>query len=46
MGEQWGSVVGALIAVTSAGVVYRRPLVISVLRLCGEFGGQGSVVGF
>lgn len=33
-------------AVTSAGVVYRRPLGDLVLRLCGEFGGQGGVVGF
>jgi hypothetical protein len=32
--------------VTSAGVVYRRPLGDLVLRLCGEFGGQGRVVGF
>ncbi|WP_194236438.1 hypothetical protein [Streptomyces acidicola] len=33
-------------AVTSAGVVYRRPLGDLVLRLCGEFGGQDGVVGF
>jgi hypothetical protein len=32
--------------VTSAGVVYRRPLGDLVLRLCGEFGGQDGVVGF
>lgn len=32
--------------VTSAGVVYRRPLGDLVLRLCGEFGGQGGVVCF
>ncbi|WP_078913983.1 hypothetical protein [Streptomyces sp. NRRL S-37] len=32
--------------VTSAGVVYRRPLGDLGLRLCGEFGGQGRVVGF
>ncbi|WP_199820071.1 MULTISPECIES: nuclear transport factor 2 family protein, partial [Streptomyces] len=31
--------------VTSAGVVYRRPLGDLVLRLCGEFGGQDGVVG-
>ncbi|MFG2952068.1 hypothetical protein ACGFZ4_43785, partial [Streptomyces adustus] len=31
--------------VTSARVVYRRPLGDLVLRLCGEFGGQGGVVG-
>ncbi|MFF7598316.1 hypothetical protein, partial [Streptomyces mirabilis] len=31
--------------VTSAGVVYRRPLGDLVLRLCGEFGGQGGLVG-
>jgi hypothetical protein len=32
--------------VTSAGVVYRRPLGDLVLRLCGEFGGQDGLVGF
>lgn len=32
--------------VTSAGVVYRRPLDDLVSRLCGEFGGQGDLVGF
>lgn len=32
--------------VTSAGVVYRRPLGDLGSRLCGEFGGQGGVVGF
>ncbi|MEC3995327.1 hypothetical protein VSR01_17985 [Actinacidiphila sp. DG2A-62] len=31
--------------VTSAGVVYRRPLGDLVVRLCGEFGGQGGFVG-
>jgi hypothetical protein len=38
--DQWTS------EVTSAGVVYRRPLGDLVLRLCGEFGGQDGVVGF
>lgn len=33
-------------AVTSAGVVYRRPLGDLVLRLCGEFGGQDGLVVF
>jgi hypothetical protein len=37
---------GTLPEVTSAGVVYRRPLGDLVLRLCGEFGGQGGLVGF
>jgi len=32
--------------VTSAGVVYRRPLGDLVVRLCGEFGGQGGLVVF
>ncbi|MFD8217877.1 hypothetical protein ACFV2U_30235 [Streptomyces sp. NPDC059697] len=32
--------------VMSAGVVCRRPLGDLVLRLCGEFGGQGGLVGF
>ncbi|MER6539974.1 hypothetical protein ABT215_40660 [Streptomyces sp900105755] len=32
--------------VTSAGVVYRRPLGDLVLRLGGEFGGHDGVAGF
>ncbi|MCK1823893.1 hypothetical protein MTQ10_31095, partial [Streptomyces sp. XM83C] len=41
-----GGGVVLLDGVTSAEVVYRRPLGDLGLRLCGEFGGQGGVVGF
>ncbi|WP_209445951.1 hypothetical protein, partial [Streptomyces flaveus] len=43
---RWAAEVKPLLQVTSAGVVYRRPLGDLVLRLCGEFGGQDGVVGF